>query len=568
MVKYLVRVCFLTGLLAFLTGCSGTKNTVTPYAVVKLDTSFRDMVVTAHPLATQAGLNILKAGGNAFDAAVAVEFALAVCYPRAGNLGGGGFMMLYSGKGLVDMLDYREVAPIASTPAMYQDRNGNVIKNLSLDGHKACGVPGTVAGMYALHEKYGRLPWAQLVQPSIDLASKGILMTRFQADILNESMAVIDSVNTVKNAFNKHKNWKSGDKVIQADLAATLTLIRDLGQKGFYEGKTAQLIADEMKRGGGIMTTEDLKSYKPAWRVPVRGFYNNCEVYTTPLPSGGGISLIEMLNILKNFPLASYGFQSAKSIHTIVEAERFAFEDRNKHLGDKDFINFDESLLLNRSYAKMRADMIDTVKAGKSLHTESGKPEKEETTHYSIVDVEGNAVSATTTLNGNFGSKVVIGGAGFFMNNEMDDFSVKPGSPNLYGLVGSKANEIRPRKKPLSSMCPVIVVKDKKLYMVLGTPGGSTIPTTNLQIILNVLDYHKSLYEAVQAPRFHSQWLPDEVYIEQNSFDSSVISRLKAMGHVVTQRKQIGLVEAIMIDHNGNIIGVADRRGDDHAQGN
>lgn len=531
------------------------------------------MVVSAHPLASQVGKEILQQGGNAVDAAIAVQFALAVVYPGAGNIGGGGFMVARMADGRTDALDYREKAPLAGGRDMYLDQEGNVIDGLSVRGHLAAGVPGTVAGLEAAHKKYGKLDWAILVQPAIDLAANGWELTAREANGLNGNRDSFIKFNTVMPDFflaPEGTTWKEGDSVKIPDLAKTLERIRDKGRDGFYKGETAKLIVEEMTRGKGIISAKDLEEYEAAWRTPIAGNYRDYEFISMPPPSSGGIALAQLLNIVENYDLQEMGFHSQSAMHLIIEAERRVYADRADHLGDPDFFDVPSNGLLDEDYLKQRMSDFDPNKATLSADINAGKPapnESMETTHLSVVDEMGNAVSVTTTLNGGMGSKVFVGGAGFLLNNEMDDFSVKPGVPNMYGLVGGEANAIQPSKRMLSSMTPTIVTKNGKLYMVVGTPGGSTIITSVFQTIINVLDFEMGMQEAVTAPRFHHQWVPDLTTLERNGFDSTIVANLESMGHQFRTIGASGRVDAILVLSDGTLEAGADPRGDDSAAG-
>jgi gamma-glutamyltranspeptidase/glutathione hydrolase len=531
------------------------------------------MVVSAHPLASQVGKEIMEKGGNAIDAAIAVQFALAVVYPGAGNIGGGGFMVARMANGTTDALDYREKAPLAGGRDMYLDKDGNVIDGLSVRGHLAAGVPGTVAGLEASHKKYGKLDWASLVQPAIDLAANGWALTAREAGGLNGNREAFMKYNTVMPDFflaAEGTEWKEGDTVKVPDLAKTLERIRDNGRDGFYKGETAQLIVAEMGRGNGIISEKDLADYNAVWRTPIEGKYREYGVISMPPPSSGGIALVQLLNIVEKSDLSKMGYHSAAAMHLIVEAERRVYADRAAHLGDPDFFDVPSNGLLSNEYLTSRMANFDASKATLSSEINAGQPapnESMETTHLSAIDEMGNAVSVTTTLNGGMGSKVFVGGAGFLLNNEMDDFSVKPGVPNMYGLVGGEANAIQPSKRMLSSMTPSIVTKGGKLYMVVGTPGGSTIITSVFQTIINVLDFGMGMQEAVAAPRFHHQWLPDMVMTENDGFDDALIKQLESMGHQFRDAGKMGRVDAILVLKDGSLEAGADPRGDDTAAG-
>ncbi|GEO04539.1 gamma-glutamyltransferase [Adhaeribacter aerolatus] len=528
------------------------------------------MVVSAHPEASRVGVEILKAGGNAIDAAIAVQFALAVVLPAAGNIGGGGFLVLRQSNGAVASLDFRETAPARATRDMYLDPQGNVIPNLSIQGHLAAGVPGTVDGMVKAHQKYGSLPWEKLVQPAVDLAIKGVVLTEKEANGLNYSQSLFRQFNDSTSAFIRHTAWKAGDLWVQPDLGQTLMRIRDQGRAGFYEGETARLILAEMAEGKGFISAEDLRSYEAKWREPVKGSYKGYRVISMGPPSSGGIALLQLLHMVEPFPLHKYGWNKTKTVHLLTEAERRVYADRSEYLGDPDFYKVPAAKLLNPQYLAVRMQNFNPKKATPSASIKHGNltaREHEETTHFSVVDKAGNAVAVTTTLNGGYGNFVVVDGAGFLLNNEMDDFSAKPGVPNMFGLVGSAANAIAPGKRMLSSMTPTILEKDGKLFMVVGTPGGSTIITSVFQTILNVLEHNMGMQEAVSAKRVHSQWLPDEIRYEKDALSGKVLKRLHQLGHKTTETNSIGRVDAILVLPNGKLEGGADPRGNDTAMG-
>jgi len=540
-----------------------------PYTIEKEAIGDTAMIVSAHPLATKVGLDILKKGGNAIDAAVAMQFALAVVYPQAGNLGGGGFLIYRDAKGKKTLaLDYREKAPAAATEKMYLDSAGNVIANKSRLGALACGVPGTVDGMWQAQFYHGRLNWGEIVTPSIELAEKGFQITEQEAQQLNTEKLTFVRQSSLSPAFVKFEAWKAGEWLIQKDLAQTLRRIAGDGRDGFYSGATAALILKEMEKKGGLITLEDLKSYKSVWRTPLEFDWKDLHIITMPPPSSGGIILRQLLGMVGSFPLKSYGFHSTAAVHLMAEAERRAFADRAEHIGDPDFWKVPVKTLTDTAYIKSRMANFkaDTVTDNWDVWARKIK-ESEETTHYSVVDREGNAVSVTTTLNDSYGSRTVVAGAGFILNNEMDDFSAKPGAPNLYGAVGGKANAIAPTKRPLSSMTPTIVTKGGKNWLILGSPGGTTIPTSVFQVIVNVSEFGQSLPEAVQAKRFHHQWKPNHISAEEGCFSEETESKLRRMGHHINYREPIGRVEAILRLPNGKWQGVADGRGDDSAGG-
>jgi gamma-glutamyltranspeptidase / glutathione hydrolase len=528
------------------------------------------MVVSAHHQASKAGVMILKKGGNAVDAAVATGFALAVCHPEAGNLGGGGFMLIRNSDGTVSMLDYREKAPLASSRDMYLDKSGNVIEGSSTDTHLSSGVPGSVDGMIRAHLKYGRLPFRDVIQPSIDLAEKGFTLTSLQARIFNSNRKTFIKRNPGGSVFVKDSLWKEGDILVQKNLAETLKRIRDKGREGFYSGKTAGYLLREMKRGNGIMTARDLDDYKSVWRTPLTAAYKNYKIITVPPPSSGGIIILQLLKMIEPFPVSKWGFNSTGYIHLVAEAERRAFADRSKFSGDPDFVKIPVAELTSETYSSMRMQNFDPDHASSSEKISPGKPEgyeSEETTHYSVADKSGNAVSVTTTLNNAFGNSIVADSSGFLLNDEMDDFSVKPGVPNMYGLIGGEANSVQPGKRMLSSMTPVIIEKDGNLLLVAGSPGGSTIPTTVFQVIVNVLEFGMNIKQSVEAPRFHHQWLPDQISYEKNAIDSISSIELVKMGHVLKERSVLGSVNAVMILDDGKKAGAADKRGNNSSVG-
>ena len=573
--KYLKKISYL--FLFFLAISCKTdtyqeeKKSDQSYNIVKSATATEAMVVSAHPLATRVGVETLAKGGNAVDAAIAVQFALAVTYPNAGNIGGGGFMVVRTDEGETAALDFREKAPGQATETMYQDKSGEVIRDLSRKGALAAGVPGSVAGMVEAHEKYGTLSFAELVQPAVDLAENGFPLTSQQAAGLNRNRDNFIQYNTVSPVFVHDSAWQKGDLLVQKDLAKTLTLIRDKGNAGFYEGPVAEMIVRQMQAGNGLISLSDLKEYTAEWREPIRSTYKQYEVISMPPPSSGGIALAQLLKMVEPYPLSEWGFHSPKAIHLMVEAERRVYADRASHLGDSDFYPVPAKELLDAEYLRERMSDFDPQKATPSAAVAAGKiaalAESEETTHFSIVDGQGNAVSVTTTINGGYGCHTVVDGAGFLLNNEMDDFSAKPGVPNMFGLVGAEANKIEPGKRMLSSMTPTIVLENDALRMVVGTPGGSTIITSVFQTIINTLEFGMNMTESVSAPRFHHQWLPEIVMMEQDSLPENTLEKLRSLGHKFIKRGKIGRVDAILINPDGSIEGAADPRGDDHAAG-
>ena len=535
------------------------------------------MVVSTSHQASQIGIEILKQGGNAIDAASAVGFALAVTSSSNGNIGGGGFMVGRFADGKTFSLDYREMAPSKAHRDIYLDDNNNVIEGKSLIGHFASGVPGSVDGLLRAWRDYGsgNISLKQLIGPAIRLADDGFKLSKYEADRFNRNKDFLSKYPSTKQIFTRDdRRWQKGDIFYQKDLAKTLIRIVNKGRDGFYKGKTADLIVKEMNKVGGWITLEDLDNYTSKYREPIFGSFNGYEIISMGPPSSGGILLIHMLNMLNQIQTSSefpsdLSFNSSDYIHLLTEIERRAYADRSEHLGDSDFWNVPKSMLLSKSYAKNRIKTIDIEKATRSNKIKQGVElikESEETTHYSIVDKDGNAVSVTTTINSGYGSGVTIGGAGFLMNNEMDDFSSKPGVPNLFGLVGNEANAIEPKKRPLSSMTPTIVLKNNKPYLILGTPGGATIITTVFQNILNVILHDMDIKKAVSSSRIHSQWLPDVIYYEKNSLSNKIILDLTSRGHDLKQRGSIGEANGIMINEKG-FWGGPDSRGKNTAIG-
>ena len=508
------------------------------------------MVVTAHHLATQVGVDVLKDGGNAIDAAVAVGYALAVVYPAAGNLGGGGFMTIQFADGRKTFLDFREKAPLAATRDMYLDGAGNVIQGLSTQGHLAVAVPGSVSGLETALAKYGTMKRAALIAPAIHHAEAGFALTPGDADIFALATAALHRDPATAAIFlNQGRPYAAGERLVQKDLAATLRRIAEHGADGFYKGPTAQALVAASRAGNGILQQADLDQYRTRELAPVECDYRGLHIVSAPPPSAGGVVICELLNVLEGYPLKDWGFRSAQAVHVQIEAMRHAYLDRNSTLGDPDFVKNPLDRLLDKAYAARIRAAIDPARAGVSKALIAGTPPHEgsNTTHYSIVDHFGNAVAVTYTLNEWFGAAVTAAGTGVLLNDEMDDFAIKPGAPNLYGLVQGNANAIAPGKRPLSSMSPTIVTQNGKPLMVLGTPGGSQIITVVLHTLLNVVDYGMTVQEAVDAPRFHQQWLPDRVFIERFALSPDTQRILVDMGHRFAPLPPANHMAAILI---------------------
>ncbi len=572
---------------------AGQENPAGPVVCGKSVTAGRAVVVSADSIASRVGAEILIKGGNAIDATVAVGFALAVTYPRAGNIGGGGFLLVRLSSGETHFIDYREKAPLRAHRDMYLDSNGNVIPNASLEGYRSVGVPGTVAGFWLAHKTFGTLPWRELIEPACRLAREGFEVPDSLVSSIKKSKDLLASHETSRKIFLEPQ-LKPGDCLIQPELASTLERIRDEGPDDFYSGETARLLVSDMEANGGLITMEDLAAYEAVFREPIEFMYRGYLLIGAPLPSSGGIIIAQVLQMIEPLDLSGLFFHSAGHVHVMSEAEKIAYRIRALFLGDTDFYPSPRKALTSGSYIQRLQKLLDPQKALTVSEIEAldltppkwRKPETrrarqgsrpsgggirssgdhDQTTHFSIVDRWGNAVSNTYTLNESYGSGVTVPGAGFLLNCEMDDFSIKPGHPNLYGLVGSDANAIEPGKRMLSSMSPMIVLKDGRLLMVVGSPGGSRIPTSVLQVISNVIDFGKPLEEAVAVPRVHAQYLPDEIRIEKNALETSVCEALEKMGHRIVTKKLMGDIQAILFA-DGRLVGVSDPRGNGCAAG-
>jgi gamma-glutamyltranspeptidase/glutathione hydrolase len=536
------------------------------YQLVKEADFDHAAVTSAHPLASMVGAAIMKDGGNAYDAAIAVQFSLAVVHPGAGNIGGGGFMLSRNVDGKLIGIDFREAAPSKGHRDMYLDENGNPSNTLSRDGASASGIPGSVAGMFEVL-KYATLPMAKLIQPAIDLASYGYVITEKEARGLNATRAQFLKNSSAPSAFTQKEQWKAGDTLVQTDLANTLTRIQKNGLTGFYEGETADLIVKEMSFSKGIISLEDLKNYRPKYRTPLEFDYRGHHIISFAPPSSGGILIAQMLQMIQPYDVQKMGLNTPAEVSLMVEAQRRAYADRAEHMGDPDFYKVPTKTLISNQYAQDRMKDYQVGVAGQSKNIQAGKAhESEQTTHFSVIDSKGNMVAITTTLNDTYGNKTIVAGAGFLLNNEMDDFSIKPGVPNMYGAIGGEANSIQPGKRMLSSMTPTLVTLNNKPYISIGTPGGTTIPNQVYEGLVNILDHKMSLKAAIDAPRFHHQWMPDNISFEVD-FPEATIEALKAMGYTTAKRGYFGRMDGVIILENGKRQAAGDKRGDDSVAG-
>jgi gamma-glutamyltranspeptidase/glutathione hydrolase len=536
------------------------------YTVVKEQAFQKAAVTSAHPIASMVGAAIMKDGGNAFDAAIAIQFTLAVVFPGAGNIGGGGFLLSRNKDGVLMGIDYREAAPSKASRDMYLDEKGNPIEGMSRSGASASGVPGSVSGMFSAHP-YAKLPMKTLLQPAYELAANGYVITEREARGLNGERKNFIKNSAQASAFTRKENWKAGDTLYQPELAATILRIQQKGKAGFYEGETAAMIVEEMKNSKGLISLEDLKKYTPQFRKPIEFDYRGHHIISFAPPSSGGILIAQMMQMIAPYPLTVMGVNSFESVSLMVEAQRRAYADRAEHMGDPDFWKVPTKTLTSNAYAQDRMKDYQPGVAGNSKMIQAGvAKESEETTHFSVIDEAGNMVSVTTTLNDTYGNKTIVGGAGFLLNNEMDDFSIKPGVPNMYGALGGEANAIQPGKRMLSSMTPTLVTKNNQPYITIGTPGGTTIPNQVYEGLVNVIDHKMSLKAAIDAPRFHHQHIPDNVSVEAD-FPEQTINALKEKGYTIVKRGAFGRMDGVMILPNGNRVAAGDKRGDDSVAG-
>lgn len=540
----------------------------------------KGMVVSANPLASEAGISMLRKGGNAVDAAVATAMTISVVEPFSAGIGGGGFLLMSSSTGEIKALDFRERAPLKATKNMYLDAQGKVRLNLSVNGYLAVATPGTVAGLYEVHHRYGKLPWQEVMKPAIALAQDGFVISQAvtwrSIQVLEpRKQALLDNPAARQIFTHDGELYQPGERLVQRDLARTLREIAKNPQS-FYTGNIAQAIATDMAKNGGLITLDDLKAYKPIWRTPICGNFRTSKVCSMPPPSSGGVHLLQILNIIGDTDLKSLGWHSADALHLMVEAMKIAFADRSEYLGDPDFVKVPVQQLLSPAYTKKRRAEISMNRARPSVEVKPGlgqsspllkSKESLETTHLNVVDEQRNAVSLTFTVNNGFGSGVVVPGIGMLLNDEMDDFAAAPGVPNVFGLIGGEANAIAPRKTPLSSMTPTIVTENGRLRLATGAPGGSTIITQVLQIVLNVLEYKMNAGEAVSVPRIHHQWLPDELEVEPFSLDIATVQDLQRRGHKLKEKSPWGNGNAIVVTPDGTLEGAADPRGEGSPRG-
>lgn len=536
------------------------------YTVIKEQSFQKAAVTSAHPLASMVGAAIMKDGGNAFDAAIAVQFTLAVVYPGAGNIGGGGFLLSRNKEGVLMGIDFREAAPGKAHRDMYLDENGNPIEGMSKFGASAAGVPGSVAGMFSTLP-YAKMTMKKLLQPAYELAAGGFVITESEARSLNAERKNFIKYSAQASAFTRKENWKAGDTLYQPELAATIQRIQQKGKAGFYEGETAAMIVQEMKNSKGVISLEDLKKYTPKFRKPIEFDYRGHHIISFAPPSSGGILIAQMMQMIAPYPVSVMGANTFESVSLMVEAQRRAYADRAEHMGDPDFWKVPTTTLTSNAYAQERMKDYQAGVAGNSKMIQAGvAKESEQTTHFSIIDEAGNMVAVTTTLNGGYGNKTIVGGAGFLLNNEMDDFSVKPGVPNMYGALGGEANAIQPGKRMLSSMTPTLVIKNNLPYITIGSPGGTTIPNQVYEGLVNIIDHKMSLKAAIDAPRFHHQHIPDNLTVEAD-FPEQTINALKEKGYIVNKRGAFGRMDGVMILPNGNRVAAGDKRGDDSVAG-
>jgi gamma-glutamyltranspeptidase/glutathione hydrolase len=536
------------------------------YTVVKEQSFQKAAVTSAHPLASMVGAAMMKDGGNAYDAAIAVQFTLAVVFPAAGNIGGGGFLLSRNKAGDLMGIDFREAGPGKAHRDMYLDEKGNPIEGMSKLGASASGVPGSVAGMFSTLP-FAKMTMKQLLQPAYELAAGGFVITESEARSLNAERKNFINYSAQASAFTRKENWKAGDTLYQPELAATILRIQQKGKAGFYEGETADLIVKEMKNSKGVISLEDLKNYNPKFRKPIEFDYRGHHIISFAPPSSGGILIAQMMQMIAPYPVSVMGANTFESVSLMVEVQRRAYADRAEHMGDPDFWKVPTTTLTSNAYAQERMKNYQAGVAGNSKMIQAGvAKESEETTHFSIIDEAGNMVAVTTTLNGSYGNKTIVGGAGFLLNNEMDDFSIKPGVPNMYGALGGEANAIQPGKRMLSSMTPTLVTKNNQPYITIGTPGGTTIPNQVYEGLVNIIDHKMTLKAAIDAPRFHHQHIPDNLTVEAD-FPEQTINALKEKGYIVNKRGAFGRMDGIMILPNGNRVAAGDKRGDDSVAG-